>query len=670
MPKRVSSLRRRLAILVVVSFALSGALAAPSVLALWGEPGVTAPGGTLAPPITTGPLPQTRTGALTVSQGTLSGYGRSTFLGAGDAGGVTAVGEPYQQGTSIVNLLGRASAVVGGVGREIGLYGLARTNQGATVAVAGFNGGYSNAYAGFLYGPVSITGNLGVGVDTIGSMTIGGSLIVRGLTVPTAPGTITAEATSATGKSAVAATQEFNAVYNTSSLVAATGELSAGTCPAGQRCAGVYGSDGSAAVDIAGRWAGYFNGDVNVQGTVYLNGTPLASARATTVNPPQFQNIASMTVLTTESFIGGGGLGTNGLGFDGDFFWVGNDGGPTPRTNYLAKVDPFSLIRVGVCRMAFGDTTQALRFAFDGQNLWVTAWDSNASSPPYPGSTNRLIRIPIASMVLASSESSPSNCGGTQVSAATYQPYPLSAPFADGTAIWYSAYQNGAGHYLVEVDPQSLAIRSATPVGDTVAQASYPVLEPKGDATYVWVPVVIGGDSKLARVTKSDKSVLVKDYSSTDCPVSNKTCLPDPLVATVSYSAVTTGGGFVWAAALEGADDVNSRQRLLKIDPATGNLLDAFPGGFGGGVLPPDGNVLYDGGILYDGTYVWTSTKTYSGGTPVLYRFRVSDNSITTKDGVRLGTESTFDRSYIYSYLMSQQRNGFTYVNELSKILR
>lgn len=669
MPKRVSSLRHRLVILAVVGLAFAAAFAAPSVLALWGEPGVTAPGGLLKPPITTGPLSQTRTGALTVSQGTLSGYGRSTFLGAGDQGGVTAVGPPYQ-GTQLKKsgISGSASTTTGGVGKEVGVYGLARTNQGATVGVVGFNGGFPNALAGFFYGPVSVTGNLGVGVDTISSMTIGSQLFVRGLTVPTGPGTITAEATSTTGKSAVAST-----FVNTAQVggAAAQGAVSTSTCPVGQRCAGVYGTDGSAVVDIAGLWAGYFNGNVNVQGTVYLNGSPLASVSAAIVSPPQFQNIPSMTVLTTEGFIGGAGSGNNGLGFDGDYFWVGNDSGPLspPSKNYLVKVDPFSLIRVGVCRMAFGDTTQALRFAFDGQNLWVTSWDVNASSPPYPVSTNRLIRIPIGSMDLAADFTNPSNCGGTQVSAATYQPYPVSAPFADGSAIWYSAYQNGVGHYLVEVDPQSLAVRSATSVGDTVAQGSNPALKPKADATYVWVPVVIGGDSKLVRVTKSTKSVLVKDYSSADCPASNPTCL---LPGAVSYSEITTGGGFVWAAALEGADDVNSRQRLLKIDPATGNLLDAFPGGFGGGVLPSSGYVLYDGGILYDGTYVWTSTKTYSGGTPVLYRFRVSENSITTKDGVRLGTESTFDRSYIYAYVSSQPypTNGFTYVNDLSKILR
>lgn len=640
MPKRVSSLRRRLVILAVVGLAFAAAFAAPSVLALWGEPGVTAPGGLLKPPITTGPLPQTRTGALTVSQGTLSGYGRSTFLGAGDQGGVTAVGPPYQ-GTQLSKsgIRGFPSTVAGGVGTEIGVYGLARTNQGATVGVVGFNGGFPNALAGFFYGPVSVTGNLGVGVDTISSMTIGSSLFVRGLTVPTGPGTITAEATSTTGKSAVAST-----FVNTAQVggAAAQGVVFTGTCPAGQRCAGVYGSDGSAAVDIAGIWAGYFNGNVNVQGTVYLNGSPLASVSAKTVSPPQFQNIPSMTLVSSQTSGVGQAGGTNGptvdsgLGFDGDFLWLGGnhyDILANKYFNYIIKMEPVSMYWVTVCRMAFGDTTTAQRSAFDGQNLWVNSWDGNSGSPP-PIATNRLIRIPIGSMVLVDDVSHASNCGGTQVSAATYQPYPQSAPFADGSAIWYSAYQNDSGHYLVEVDPQSLAIRSATPVGDTVAQSSNPILEPKADATYVWVPVVVGGDSRLARVNKSDKSVLVKDYSSVNCPASNPTCL---LPGAVSYSEVTTGGGFVWAAALEGADNVNSRQRLLKIDPATGNLLDAFPGGYGGGVL-------------FDGSYVWTSTKTYGGGpAAVLYRFSVSDSSFATKDGVTLGTESTFDRSYIYA---------------------
>lgn len=653
MPKHVSpSLHGRLAILTVVSLALSGALAAPSVLALWGEPGVAAPGGTLAPPVTTGPESQTRVGALTVSQGTLSGYGRSTFLGAGDSGGVTVFGLPYQYQAGI---RGIASSTAGGLGKEIGVYGLARTNQGATVGVVGFDGGYLNAYAGFFYGSVAVSGNLGVGVDTVGSMTIGQGLLVRGLTVPTAPGTITAEATSATGKSAVAATQVFNAVYSSSTVAAATGEVSAGTCPVGERCAGVYGSDGSVAVDIAGRWAGYFNGNVNVQGTVYLNGSPVVPSRATGVSPPQFQNIPPMTPVVP-------GLGMavavgsinparadSSLGYDGQFFWMGAsqfDIGMNAFHPYLLKVSPVSVTGVGACRILnLPDNEEPYRFAFDGSSLWFTTTQFVGGTPI---GSYKFFKAPIAGMQITTDPNQQTgNCNATQVPLTfggdTYRPYATSTPWTDGTSVWISAYRNGTGHYLVELDPQSLAVRGATAVGDTndAFVAGYNAHAPKGDAQYIWVPVVVGGDSKIARLTRSDRSVLVKDFSSANCPAANPACL--------SYKAVGVGGGYVWAAALEGADDVNSRQRLLKIDSATGNLIDAYPGGYGGGVL-------------YDGAYVWTSTKTYGGGpAAVLYRFRVSDSSIATKDGVSLGTESTFDGSYIYTSSGGSQ---------ISKILR
>jgi hypothetical protein len=511
--------------------------------------------------------------------------------------------------------------------------------------VSGFDGGYPNAYAGFLDGPVRIDGSLGVGVDTVGALNVGTRILALGTSPPTGPGVLTATASTASGLAAIQGTLTYSSDVGGAGVV---GQLLLPACASG-RCAAVYGTDGSAAVDFAGAWAGYFNGNVNVQGTVYLNGNPLLPSRVTLVSPPQFQNIPPMTPvipgLSTSIAVGevNAAQAWTSLGYDGDFFWKGGsqheilNPGDTFHP-YLLQVDPVSVTGVAACRVLnLPDDEQPYRFAFDGSSLWFTTTQFVGGTPV---SSYKFFKAPIAGMQMTTNPNQQTgDCNASQAPLTfggdTYRPYATSTPWTDGTSVWISAYRNGAGHYLVELDPQSLAVRGATSVGDfnDAFVAGYNAHAPKGDAQYIWVPVVVGGDSKIARLTRSDRSVLVKDYSSADCPAANPACLTP---GAVSYGAVGIGGGYVWAATLEGADAVSSRQRLIKVDPANGNLIDAFPGGYGGGVL-------------FDGVYVWTSTKTYGGGpAAVLYRFGVSDGSIATKDGVSLGTESTFDRTFIY----------------------
>jgi hypothetical protein len=206
---------------------------------------------------------------------------------------------------------------------QVGIFGTAGQNQGYNVGVYGVytSDGGGNDWAGYFTGATGVEGVLNI----FHSVTVDESATFGSAAFDPATGNGIATVASRYRQFAAGTGSVFGAVYSGVAADGLSGQISSATCAVGAVCAGVYGADGSTPGNrTAGTWAGYFDGNLNVTGTITDSSGPiLAQSGPTgigTYDPTQLATVPSASLLGTYA----SGLSTRlNLVVDGVGIWEG-----------------------------------------------------------------------------------------------------------------------------------------------------------------------------------------------------------------------------------------------------------------------------------------------------------------------------------------------------------
>lgn len=592
-----------------VAIAALGLAVAVPVAAVWTEPELSYPSGPGSVPV--------RTSGTFTKQGSLDFLDTVSITGpdAASAGSRTSAlfgqGQRTASGVS-AGLLGQASssgppACTGNYidcPLHVGVFGGSGASATASNAVYGDSGGQPDAWAGYFFGNTFFLGPLTLaGASSL--ISTGGVSVGYPLTSPiplSIYGTVQGDNPN-TGKSGIRGTL-YGANASGSGIAGVLSSAFDGlTCPSdgsSAGCSGVVGSLTSATGLVAGRWAGFFNGNVRITGSLYVNGVPFGTSAAPASNQLGFlQAIPSGSRLGYTEVTGGTYDGKGGIVSDGQYLAVTKTPIVKGLTRYLGG--PISVYDQPINNKTIG------RMTYDGQYYW-------ANLDASPGGLWRFDGQSFAS---------------TSPNFATGYTGTDAQPYFDGTNVLLGLINSGnlyLGKLIVATSATSQISLGAA--GCTAPQ----FLASDGSNYYVAVPPACG-DTSTTRVIKLNASLTVTGtfnpgaygvasgivYDGTNLWV--VATLPTTVnvvqfktdgtfVRAVDLGAVSSASGFtggpivfdganLWAAASKFAAPAEGK--LYRIDPKTGTATFIDRTASGGTPYPK--HPIWN--LYFDGQYLW-----------------------------------------------------------------
>lgn len=471
-----------------------GVAAAMPSLGVWTEPSVAPPSGALAVPIL-GSGDQSKQGSLELSGGATAN-GVNATVAAQKRNGIFGSGVYFSKVPGVsAGVYGKAATgVVPGAPApapiQVGVYGAAGANNSNSVGVYGDNGGNALAWAGYFLGgstgfegALSVSGISGnvvatLGINVTGNPASGATLSVTG---------------TANGKAAISSTTILNPAISgsviSSQAVAGVLDSAIPSC-ATANCSAILGaSTDYVSTDLAaGKWDGYFLGNVYITDRLYLNFRRFSRVVAPTgvefYHPADFQRMPSGALLGYTEITGGTYNGQGGITGDGSYLGISAynpSAAPINNSQFaLARFRPttFAVEQAGdtvdqVSPNALGHMT------YDGQYYWAQA-------------QNKLWKLD----------------GSTLMKVAEYafsgSVTNLRWPYFDGTYVLVPIINSSAQPALGRVNRAgtisevSLAATGCTAVGNNLVSGG----------GYWYVPMNCGNaDTRLARVEMSTGNV-------------------------------------------------------------------------------------------------------------------------------------------------------------------
>jgi hypothetical protein len=360
-----------------VVLAAFGLVLAIPVFAVWSEPSASSPNGPGSVPVRLNGI-QTKAGSLDLQNGA-DITGPNTGTSGQVTSGLWGIGVRANETNRVsAGVLGRANSdrlppcsdPWGSCPFYVGVAGAGINGAGNHYGVYGDNGGNSNAWAGYFFGTTFALGPVTVGSG--GSLLdTGGASVGYGFTqpYPSSGGLGIVESyTGHTGKAAIAGllTGANVAGYGISGILdpATFGSQTCPTIGIYAGCTGVLGSTVAGTAPMApGRWAGHFNGNVRITGSLFVNGSPFGVSPSTATNElGSIQAIPSGARLGYAEVTGGSYDSKGGLVSDGQYLAVSQAPIEKALTRYLGG--PFAVHDQPVSNKTIG------RMNYDGQYYW------------------------------------------------------------------------------------------------------------------------------------------------------------------------------------------------------------------------------------------------------------------------------------------------------------
>ncbi len=551
-------------------------------MAVWTEPSVPAPGSSLDEPILGG-SDQTKAGSLELTGGATAN-GPSAGSGQFNSG-IRGIGSYLTLGTVSAGVYGAASAsfVPSDLVTDpfqVGVYGNAGADASTAVGVYGDAAGFTNSWAGFFQG-----GSTGFwsGLELFGSA--GNLTAPFGLSINSEFGDGLAIATSVTtGKAGVYGS------YTVDGSPGGEGFGVLGTLDGGipncttANCSAVLGADTDAYTLTAGKFGGYFVGNVHITDRLYINGRltapPVTSNDYALYAVPGLATQQPGSLQGLESQTGAVGYATGGVTSTGDYLIVTDYLGAD---NDIARVNPVTLKPDSAADVVTMPNA-AQQVTYDGQSVWVRDKDT----------LRKLSGQTFAEL------------GNWTFTSGTALSLGRSQPFFSGQGVYI-------GSYRVADNANFLSYVSAGGTGTTYAPGASGCAPIK---SVLRLGTLGFGASKLWMALPSACSTPVPDtsigYATLDgngVPLAGGTNLfTNQLQSNGRAAGIAYDGTDLWMSAesnfYAAGDARNKEVHLLRITPTWPTTIQAN--------ITLSGTVGYTSGpVVFDGTAIWVAASTW-----------------------------------------------------------